>query len=285
MGKLERRKKRVVFIILFLLSISMCFPIFLLLGGSFMSKGEISGYLAPILKGGKEYVSWSIIPMYPTIQSYIKLFFDTPEFFVMFWNTMKITFFTLFGQLIFAVPAAWGFARYKFPLKKILFTIYIVLMLMPFQVTMLSNYIVLDKIHLLDTHWSIILPAAFSTFPVFIMYTFFHNIHDAIIEAARIDGASEMQIFFKIGIPLGMPGIMASMILNFFEYWSLIEQPMTFLETKALLPLSLYLPNITLENADIAFVSSAVASIMAITVFLAGQKYLQQGIAASAVKE
>ena len=250
-----------------------------------MSKGEIKEYIGPILKGGKEYVSWSIIPMYPTLQSYVKLLLDTPEFFVMFWNTVKITFFTLLGQLIFGVPAAWGFSRYDFKYKKILFTIYIVLMLMPFQVTMLSNYIVLDKLHLMDTHWSIILPAAFSTFPVFIMYTFFKNIHNAIIEAARIDGASEIQIFFRIGIPLGMPGIMASTILNFFEYWSLIEQPMTFLETKSLLPLSLYLPNITLENADISFVSSAVASIMAIIVFLAGQKYLQQGIAAAAVKE
>ena len=250
-----------------------------------MSKGEIKEYIVPILKGGKEYVSWSIIPMYPTLQSYVKLLLDTPEFFVMFWNTVKITFFTLLGQLIFGVPAAWGFSRYDFKYKKILFTIYIVLMLMPFQVTMLSNYIVLDKLHLMDTHWSIILPATFSTFPVFIMYTFFKNIHNAIIEAARIDGASEIQIFFRIGIPLGMPGIMASTILNFFEYWSLIEQPMTFLETKSLLPLSLYLPNITLENADISFVSSAVASIMAIIVFLAGQKYLQQGIAAAAVKE
>lgn len=282
---MEKRKRRVIFILLFLLSIIMCFPIFLLISGSFMSKGEIKEYIGPILKGGKEYVSWSIIPMYPTLQSYVKLLLDTPEFFVMFWNTVKITFFTLLGQLIFGVPAAWGFSRYDFKYKKILFTIYIVLMLMPFQVTMLSNYIVLDKLHLMDTHWSIILPATFSTFPVFIMYTFFKNIHNAIIEAARIDGASEIQIFFRIGIPLGMPGIMASTILNFFEYWSLIEQPMTFLETKSLLPLSLYLPNITLENADISFVSSAVASIMAIIVFLAGQKYLQQGIAAAAVKE
>ena len=156
---------------------------------------------------------------------------------------------------------------------------------MPFQVTMLSSYLVLDSFKLLDTHWSIILPAIFSTFSVFIMYRFFCNIPEAIIESARIDGASELKIFFKIGIPLGMPGIMSAVILQFLELWNLIEQPLTFLKDKSLWPLSIYLPNITLENADIAFTASAVTLIAAIIVFFAGQSYLEQGIAASAVKE
>ena len=156
---------------------------------------------------------------------------------------------------------------------------------MPFQVTMLSNYLVLDKLHLLNTHGSIILPAIFSTFSVFIMYRFFCNIPKSIIESARVDGASELVIFAKIGIPLGMPGIMSAVVLQFLEYWNLIEQPLTFLKDKTLWPLSIYLPNITLENADIAFTASAVTLIAAIIVFFAGQSYLEQGIAASAVKE
>ena len=113
----------------------------------------------------------------------------------MFWNSVKIVFLSVGGQLIVGIPAAWGFARYKFPFKKVLFTIYIVVMLMPFQVTMLSSYLVLDKLHLLNTHGSIILPAIFSTFSVFIMYRFFCNIPESIIESARIDGASEFYYF------------------------------------------------------------------------------------------
>ncbi|WP_455507061.1 carbohydrate ABC transporter permease, partial [Clostridium sp.] len=201
------------------------------------------------------------------------------------WNSVKIVVLSVGGQLLFGIPAAWGFARYEFPFKKTLFTIYIVVMLMPFQVTMLSSYLVLDKLHLLNTHGSIILPAIFSTFSVFIMYRFFCNIPESIIESARIDGASEFIIFVKIGIPLGMPGIMSAVVLQFLEYWNLIEQPLTFLKDKALWPLSIYLPNITLENADIAFTASAVTLIAAIIVFFAGQSYLEQGIAASAVKE
>jgi len=279
-------KKKIVFIILILISIFMCFPVIFLLSGSFMGIDELSTYLAPVLaEKSKGYVSFGLLPSYPTIRAYVELLFDTPEFFVMFWNSVKIVFFSVSGQLIFGIPAAWGFARYKFPFKKVLFTIYIVVMLMPFQVTMLSSYLVLDKLHLLNTHGSLILPAIFSTFSVFIMYRFFCNIPESIIESARIDGASEIRIFAKIGIPLGMPGIMSAVVLQFLEYWNLIEQPLTFLKDKALWPLSIYLPNIALENADIAFTASAVTLIAAIIVFFAGQSYLEQGIAASAVKE
>ena len=251
-----------------------------------MSVDELTAYLGPILsEKTKGYVTWGLLPSYPTIRAYVELLFDTPEFFVMFWNSVKIVFFSVGGQLIFGIPAAWGFSRYNFKFKRFLFTIYIVLMLMPFQVTMLSSYLVLDKLHLLNTHGSLILPAIFSTFSVFIMYRFFCNIPESIIESARIDGASEIKIFMKIGIPLGMPGIMSAVVLQFLEYWNLIEQPLTFLKDKALWPLSIYLPNITLENADIAFTASAVTLIAAIIVFFAGQSYLEQGIAASAVKE
>ncbi|CUO72484.1 carbohydrate ABC transporter permease [Clostridium sp. NSJ-49] len=278
-------KRKIIFLILVILSLFMCFPVIFLIAGSFMGKAELTGHLAPVLGKGKDFVSWGLLPKYPTIRSYVELLLDTPQFFVMFWNSVKIVFLSIAGQLIVGIAAAWGFARYNFRFKKILFTLYIVVMLMPFQVTMLSSYLVLDSFKLLDTHWSIILPAIFSTFSVFIMYRFFCNIPEAIIESARIDGASELKIFFKIGIPLGMPGIMSAVILQFLELWNLIEQPLTFLKDKSLWPLSIYLPNITLENADIAFTASAVTLIAAIIVFFAGQSYLEQGIAASAVKE
>ena len=106
---------------------------------------------------------------------YVELLLDSPEFFVMFWNSVKLTAAILAGQLLVGTPAAWGFARYQFPGKKILFTIYIALMMMPFQVMMLSNYLVLDQMRLLDTMAGIILPAVFSTFPVFLMYRFFQG--------------------------------------------------------------------------------------------------------------
>ena len=178
-----------------------------------------------------------------------------------------------------------GFAKFDFPGKKGLFTLYIALMMMPFQVMLLGNYLVLDDLRLLDSLLGIIFPAVFSTFPVFIMYRFFEGIPLALLEAARLDGAGELRLFFMIAIPLGSPGVISAMVLGFLEYWNLIEQPMVFLKTKELWPLSLYLPNIDMDHAGTAFAASMVALIPAVLVFFAGQDYLEQGIVSTAVKE
>ena len=118
----------------------------------------------------------------------------------------------------------------------------------------------------------------FSSFPIFIMYNFFKAIPYDVIEAARIDGAREYCIFLKIGIPAGLPGIAASMILQFVEYWNVIEQPLIFLEEKETWPLSLYIPNINMENLAISFVAAMVTMIPALLIFKLGQNSLEAGI-------
>ena len=262
-----------------------CYPIFFLLTGSLMGAGELKEDLSPVLSGGAGYIKWNFLPVYPTLRSWVCLLLDTPEVFVMFWNSVKMTAAILAGQFLVGVPAAWGFARFRFPIKKVLFTIYIILMLMPFQVLMLSEYLVFDRLHLLNTPWSVILPAIFSTFPIFIMYRFFCGVPDAIIESAKLDGAGNIQIFLRIGIPLGSGGIVSAMVLGFLEYWNLIEQPLTFLKDKSLWPMSLFLPDIDLSKAGFAFAASVMTLLPSFFVFLAGQDYLEQGIVAAAVKE
>jgi len=273
-------------VLLALLCLVFCYPILFLLTGSLMGTDELQDYLLPVYaETAKGYVTWRMFPLYPTLKHYVELLLDTPEFFVMFWNSVKLVGGILTGHVLIGVPAAWGFAKYHFPLKRLLFIIYIILMMMPFQVTMLSSYLVLNRFSLINTHGGIILPAVFSTFPVYIMYRFFCQVPDAMMESAQIDGAGPLQIFFHIGIPMGSGGIISVIVLGFLEYWNLIEQPLTFLKSKDLWPLSLYLPEITSANAGIAFVSSVVALIPAIFVFLSGQDYLEQGIVASAIKE
>nr|WP_207746677.1 carbohydrate ABC transporter permease [Anaerotruncus colihominis] len=278
-------KKGLLLLFLIILAVAVWFPLAFLLGGSFMGTQEVLQKLGPVLGDMKGFASWNLIPQYPTLRPYVELLLDSPQFFVMFWNSVRLTAGVLFGQMIVGVPAAWGFARYDFPGKGALFTLYIVLMLMPFQVTMVSNYLVLNRLSLLDTHMGIILPAVFSTFPVFIMYRFFRGIPRSLIESARLDGASEWQIFWRIGLPLGSAGVMSAMVLSFLECWSMIEQPMTFLKNRSLWPLSLYLPDIAADRAGLALAASVTALIPAILVFLYGQTYLEQGIIAAGVKE
>ena len=278
--------KKITGIFLFLLALIFVFPVLFLTAGSFMGKNELKDLLLPVLEqGSKGYVSWKLIPEYPTLKFYVEVLLDSPEFFIMFWNSVKIAAGVLIGQLLVGMPAAWGFARFDFSGKRLLFILYIALMMMPFQVMLLGNYLVLDYFGLLDSLPGIIFPAVFSTFPVFIMYRFFEGIPQALLDAARLDGAGELRLFFIIAIPLGSPGVISAMVLDFLEYWNLIEQPMVFLKTKELWPLSLYLPNIDLNKAGMAFAASMITLIPAVLVFFWGQEYLEQGIVAAAVKE
>ena len=155
---------------LILAAAAAVFPIWFLICGSLMGNGELAGLLAPVMGNAEGFASWKLLPEYPTLRSYIRMLLDSPEFFVMFWNSVKITAAVLAGQILVGTPAAWGFARFSFPAKKLLFTVYIALMMMPFQVMMLSNYLVLNRLRLLDTLTGIVLPSVFSTFPVFLMY-------------------------------------------------------------------------------------------------------------------
>lgn len=280
-----RNTKKIMSAFLWLLAAVCIFPVLFILSGSLMGNMELRELLLPVLEGGKGYASWKLFPGYPTLRSYVELLMDTPGFFVMLWNSVKITAGVLAGQVLVGIPAAWGFSRYHFPFRRLIFTIYIALMMMPFQVMMLSNYLVLDHLRLLDTLAGIILPAVFSTFPVFTMYRFFEGIPETLAESARLDGAGELVIFLKIGIPLGSPGVMSALVLGFMENWNLLEQPMVFLKSKALWPLSLFLPSISMEKVGSAFAASVIVLFPALMVFLAGQDYLEQGIISTALKE
>ena len=278
--------KKILWIILMIFAVLALYPVFFLILGSFMGNDELAVYLGAVILNKEGYVNFPLLPQYPTLQHFVEIFLDSPEFFVMFWNSIKITFGVLAGQLVVGTMAAWGFAKHEFFGKKGFFLIYMILMLMPFQVLMLSDYLVLDKFGLINTLVGIILPGAFSTFPVFIIYRFFKEIPDSLIESAKLDGAKEWQLFVYIALPIGSSGIIAALVLGFLEYWSLIEQPLTFLKDKGLFPLSIFLPDITLiSKSGMAFAASVVTFLPAVLVFLGGQDYLEQGIMAGAVKE
>ncbi len=210
-------------VILSALAVCMCAPVILTLFASFKSGQELEHNLMPILSGSEGPASWKLLPLYPTLRHYVKLLFEMPDFFTVFWNSVKITALILAGQAVVAVPAAWAFAKFNFRGKNVLLMIYIILMLMPFQVTMLPSYLVMDRIGLMNTQASVILPAIFSTLPVFIIYRGFVAIPKELLEAAQVDGAGELAVFVRIGIPLGMPGILSALVLGFLEYWNMME--------------------------------------------------------------
>lgn len=278
--------KKIVFTILAVCFAGViCAPVVLVVLGSMKSGNELADGLLPVLSDTGEMIRWNLFPQYPTLSHYGRLLFGMPEFFTVFWNSVKIVSLILAGQLLVSVPAAWAFATFRWRGRHLLFTLYVMLMLLPFQVTMLPSYLVINRMHLMNTHASVILPAVFSTFPVFLIYRGFTAIPRELIEAARVDGAGEFMIFWKVGIPLGSSGILSAVVLGFLDYWNMMEQPLAFLKEKTLWPLSLYLPEIGTGQAGTALSAAVVMLIPALFVFVAGQDYLEQGIVASGIKK
>ena len=262
-------------------------PLWFLFMGALMSQEELRLTIGPALGLGTGYTVWHLLPDWPTLEPLLTLLLDTPQFFVMFWNSIGQSVAQVAGNLLVGAPAAWAISRLRFRGRSMVRGLYIVLMLLPFQVTMVPSYLVLRQFGLLDTPWAIILPGIFSTFPVFIMERGFDAIPREVLESASIDGANQWQSLWRIGIALGIPGLISALTLGFLDAWNAIEQPMTFLESPQYWPLSLFFTdpaNLDTKQLGLAMAASLWMLLPSILVFRFGQTYLEAGLTKGAVK-
>ena len=132
---------------------------------------------------------------------YITALFKSPDYLLKFWNSMILVVPIVILQVAVAAVAAYGFTRWRGKIRSFLFFFYVILMLMPYQVTLVPNYLVSSWLHLIDTRWAIIFPGAFAPFSVFLLTKFMRRIPVSLIEAAKLDGSSEWQIFTQICLP------------------------------------------------------------------------------------
>lgn len=268
-------------VLVVLFGLAVCLPLVLLVVGSIAEPDALAASLGGVVGGGAGYAQLGAAPLPPSLQSYVAVLLDSPAFHVLMANSALYAVAVLAGQVLVAAPAAWALARFRFRARNALFFLYVLLMMLPFQAVMLSNYLVLRQLGIDNTILAIVLPGMFSAFPVFIMRQFFAAIPDNIVESARLDGAGEWRIFLRIGVPLGAPGIFAALMLGFFEYWGLVEQPLAFLRDQTLWPISLFAPTLTLESVGTVFAAAVIAAIPAVLLFLFGKDYLARGIAAT----
>lgn len=288
--KLKKRKSMVnralatviaaVFAVLFLM------PIILTFTNSFMSASEISSNYGQVFAttetGGKTYISEKVnlkfIPDMVSFSQYITVLFKSPDYLFKFWNSVLLVVPIVAFQLLVAALASYGFTRYRGKLKEIIFFVYIILMLMPYQVTLVPNYLVSGWLHLLDTRWAIWLPGIFSPFAVYLLTKFMRRIPLSLMEAAQIDGAGEWQIFRRICLPL-CKGCMCSVaILIFIDYWNMVEQPLILLSDETMHPLSVFLSKINAGEIGLAFAVATIYMVPTLLVFLYGEDYLVEGI-------
>ncbi len=268
-----------VFAILFLL------PTVLTITNSFMSQSEINANYGSVFSGvsdGKTYIAEDVnlkfIPDTVSFSQYITVLFKSPDYLLKFWNSVILVVPIVLLQVGIAALAAYSFTRYKTKFKSFLFFFYVILMLMPYQVTLVPNYLVSDWLGILNTSWAVILPGAFAPFSVFLLTKFMRRIPTALIEAAKLDGAGEWTIFRRICLPQCRSALYSIAILVFIDYWNMVEQPLILLQDSTKQPLSVYLSTINSGEVGIAFAVAVIYMIPSLLLFLHGEEYLVEGI-------
>lgn len=285
-----RRKEKflniAVTIFAFTAALMFVLPTVLTIANSFMTSTEISANYGAMLENmtedKKTYISENInlkfIPDKVTFDQYKNVLLKNPDYLLKFWNSVALTVPITLFQMILAILTAYGFSRYPNKFKSIIFFTYIILMIMPYQVTLVPNFLVAEKFNILNTRWAIILPGIFSPFSVFLLSKVMKRIPVSYVEAAKLDGASELQILTKIHIPLCKGAIVSIAMLVFIDYWNMVEQPLVLMKEGDMHPLSVFLSQINTGDIGLAFAVGTVYMIPTILMFLYGEDYLLEGI-------
>lgn len=276
-----------------LLAIFFLFPLLVTFTNSFMSEQEIAtNYIAVTDKSvsayesnsGTSFATFQLIPNVVVLTQYYNVLIKKAHFLLMFWNSVAITAPIVLGQTVVATMAAYAFTTLKFRGSNFLFFLYILVMLMPFQVTLVANYLVVSRLGLLDRHLSIVLPGIFSPFGVFLLRQHMEQIPKSYLEAAKVDGANQLQIFLRIIVPMCKSGIAAMAMLVLIDNWNMVEQPLIFLQDALKQPLSLFLSRIVSGEMGLAFAASTLYTMPMLLSFLYAENYLVEGIRLSGIK-
>lgn len=291
-SSVKKRRKAANWVILVFISVAALFfilPTVLTVANSFMTSGEISSNYGALLGNmtemKKEFISDNVnlkfIPDKVTLEQYKGVLITNSDYLMKFWNSVILTVPITVFQLAVAILASYGFARYPGKIKSIIFFAYIILMIMPYQVTLVPNFLVADKFGILDTRASVILPAVFSPFSIFLLTKVMKRIPLSYVEAAKLDGAGELQILTKIYLPLCKSAIISVAMLVFIDYWNMVEQPLVLMSDQDYHPLSVFLSQINKGDIGLAFAVGTVYMIPTVLMFLYGEDYLVEGITTS----
>lgn len=277
--------KIITYIILIILSIVILMPVIFMICGSLMGKSEILNSFGNLITSNNTVKGkFHIIPDQVTLIGFADVFLLDPSYLMKFWISIFISVTIVLGQVIISCVSAYGLAKFKFPFKNAVFYLIVILMMLPVQVTLVPNYILFDKLGLIGSYLSVILPGIFGTFGVFLLTQVFSAIPNDMIEAAKIDGANHFQILVRIIIPCSKTGIASLIILCFIDSWNMIEQPLAFLKDYLKYPLSIFLSRINDTKLDIAFVCGVLAIIPVFILFLFFKDALIKGVEYSNMK-
>lgn len=213
-----------------------------------------------------------------TLGGYKDLFLDCFVFYPMFWNSVLYALAITLAQIPVVILCAFGFTWAKFRGKGLIFVFYIILMMMPLQVTILPNYIGLRDMGLINTPWGIILPMIFSPFGVVVMHQYMKNTDASVIEAARLETDSVFRVILVGVAPQLRVCIFAVALFVFAECWNMVEQPMLFLSDGRLKTMSVFISEAGNYTGAVLFPAAVVFLIPVLLLYLFFSDSLEKGL-------
>lgn len=271
----ERLGKGLNTLLMLLCSLLLLAPMAWMISTSFKQAKDVFAY--PI--------QW--IPHEPVLANHIKVWTQGDGFLMFYLNSLKISLVLMIAAPLLAALAAYGFSRIEFKGRNAIFMLYLCLMMIPPQVLFVPKFIMFDWMGIYNTHLALILPGLFTVFGVFMIRQFFLGIPHEISEAAFIDGAGHVRIFFRLFLPLSKPALATFAIIDFTWTWNDYENPLIYLLDKKLYTVPLGMQNFMQEagvDYNLMMAAATAAVVPLLIVFFIGQKYIIQGFSSSAVK-
>ena len=263
-------------IFLLALAITMVLPFLWMISASFKVESDVLKFPVDWIP-----VKWNVI------QNYKEVWTGRYSILLFYFNSIKVTIFTTLLQVTVSSMGAYAFSKIKFKFRDGLFLIYLSMMMIPDQVTVVPKFMIFKWLHLYDTHLGLILLGSFSIYGMFLLRQYMTTIPMALSESAQIDGAGHFTIFLKIILPITKPAIVTLMILKFVWTWNDYQNPLIFLSTESLFTIQLGMQKFMTEYTSyysLLMTAAVCATIPLIIVFLIGQRYVIEGIAVGAVK-
>ncbi len=264
---------------LIVITVVTVFPLLWCLSASLRSDTEFFKYITPFSIN-------TLIPIDFTLDSYILLFtkfnFARPII-----NTVVVSLATTIGGCLLNSVAAFAFACFKFKFKNVLFAIFLVSFMVPFEAISLPLYKVVSGLGWMNTYAGMIVPTIASGLVLFLFTQFFRDIPPSILEAARVDGANLSQIFTKIVLPSSITVFITASLIIFMDQWNAYLWPLLVARSKDIQTIQIALSAFKMERVTLwscLYAGSMISAIVPLGLFLPTQKYFVQGITSSGVK-
>ena len=287
MKKTNRRRRHLLTrFLLVVLALVILLPVIVTVLYSFFSPEEIRAFMDT--RGSFSDTAWMDARLSPrmfSLSQYWKILIVDTSVLRMFAMSVFYTVMILLGQAVFVPMLAYALSRFQFRGRNVIFMAILLLMLLPYQVTMVPNVLTLRRMGLMNTVWAVILPLWFAPFYVFLLRQFMASLPNELFEAAQVDGAGTIRCYFHVALPVCRPAIGAALALSFADCWNLVEQPMTYLSQRTeLQPLSVMFNQLVSESTGVEFAGAVIYMLPALFVYLYFLEDILSGIQLTELK-